>query len=492
MSKNLDHLFQEKLKSFEEVPDEKVWKSIEASLDKKKKNQKFIPIWWRLAGVAAALAILLYVINPFENTADSNIIITDIENTNTPNTDVKTSTDKDLVPADQNNGEQVVSTDDIDLEENNKSDATKNPSYVVNDAISEKPSNKSTEKSSQLTTIDNSKKEADNSVDFKKSESFSLPSNTNKEAVAIVDETGASKKNVDFKNEEAVQSILNETNTKEAIVLGEDEKKDIEKNASKKSIFDEIKEADEEEVVAENNTKKWSVGPSIAPVYFNGIGNGSPIHSDFSSNTKSGNVNLSFGLNVSYDISKKLSLRSGIHKVDFGYNTNDIAFSPTLNGVNDIANIDYSNNSRNIVVESNKKPKTFGLASKETFDTNTALDGSMLQQFGYLEMPLELTYSLIDKKVGINLIGGISSMFLMDNNIILESNGLSTEIGEANNINSVNFSTNIGFGINYKLTPKAQFNIEPMFKYHLNTFSETSGSFQPYSIGVYSGIKFKF
>lgn len=271
MSKNLDHLFQEKLKSFEEVPDEKVWKSIEASLDKKKKNQKFIPIWWRLAGVAAALAILLYVINPFENTADSNIIITDIENTNTPNTDVKTSTDKDLVPADQNNGEQVVSTDDIDLEENNKSDATKNPSYVVNDAISEKPSNKSTEKSSQLTTIDNSKKEADNSVDFKKSESFSLPSNTNKEAVAIVDETGASKKNVDFKNEEAVQSILNETNTKEAIVLGEDEKKDIEKNASKKSIFDEIKEADEEEVVAENNTKKWSVGPSIAPVYFNGI-----------------------------------------------------------------------------------------------------------------------------------------------------------------------------------------------------------------------------
>ncbi len=497
MSKNLDHLFQEKLKSFEDVPDEKVWKSIEASLDKKKKNQKFIPIWWRLAGVAAALAILLYVINPFGNTTDSNIIITDVENTNTPNIDVKTSTDKDLVPTDQNNGEQVVSTDDIiDLEENNKSDATKNPPYVVNDAVSESLSTKPTQKNSQIAAIDNSKEDVDNSLNNRNLKSFDLPSNIKKEAIAIVDEIDTPEKNVDninLKNEEAVQSILNETNTKETVAQIEEKKKDFENDALKKSLFDEIKEANEEEVVTENNLNKWSIGPSIAPVYFNSIGNGSPIHSDFASNSKSGNVNLSFGVNVSYDISKKLSLRSGIHKVDYGYNTNDIAFLSTLNSFNNISNIDYTKSSRNIIVESNLiKPSAFDIASKETPAANASLDGSMLQQFGYIEMPLEITYSLINKKVGVNLIGGISSMFLVDNNIILESDGLSTEIGEANNINSVNFSTNIGFGINYKLTSKAQFNIEPMFKYHLNTFSETSGNFQPYSIGIYSGIKFKF
>ena len=64
--------------------------------------------------------------------------------------------------------------------------------------------------------------------------------------------------------------------------------------------------------------------------------------------------------------------------------------------------------------------------------------------------------------------------------------------GEANNINSVNFSTNLGLGLDYKFTPKLKFNVEPVFKYQLNTFSNTSGSFNPYSLGVYSGFTLKF
>ena len=37
--KNIDKLFQEKLSDFSEMPDEKVWQSINASLDKKKKSR---------------------------------------------------------------------------------------------------------------------------------------------------------------------------------------------------------------------------------------------------------------------------------------------------------------------------------------------------------------------------------------------------------------------------------------------------------------------
>ncbi|PCJ97665.1 MAG: hypothetical protein COA50_04295 [Flavobacteriaceae bacterium] len=491
---NLDNLFQEKLKGFEDIPDEKVWRSIAASLEKKKKTRKVVPIWWRLGGVAAALAILLYVINPFGNTTDSNIIITDVENT-LPNTGEEINTDKNLiVPANQNKEVQVVSGEETKLNLEIDEIGGANTQYTTNDAIANILSEKIIQKNSQITAIENSNQQSNKSVENTNLKSFDLPSNTNEEVVAVENDMDTSEKNTDkisLKYEEAVQNILNETNTKEAIALNEDEKKNLEKDPSKKSIFEAIDET-EDELVVENNSKKWSVEPSIAPVYFNGIGNGSPIHSDFISNSKSGDVNLSFGVNISYDISKKLSVRSGIHKVDYGYNTNNIAFSSTLSGINDIANIDYTDNSRNIVVESNLKPSAFDVSSKETSFADTSLDGSMLQQFGYIEMPIELNYALVDKKIGINLIGGFSSMFLMDNNVILESDGLSTEIGKANNINAINFSTNIGFGINYKLTPKAQFNIEPMFKYHLNTFSETSGNFQPYSIGVYTGIKFKF
>ena len=39
---------------------------------------------------------------------------------------------------------------------------------------------------------------------------------------------------------------------------------------------------------------------------------------------------------------------------------------------------------------------------------------------------------------------------------------------------------------------KVQLNIEPVFKYQLNTFSDTAGNFQPFTIGIYSGLNFKF
>ena len=52
--KSIDELFRERFREFDEVPDEKVWKAIEASLEKKK-SRKVIPIWWKLGGIAAVL-----------------------------------------------------------------------------------------------------------------------------------------------------------------------------------------------------------------------------------------------------------------------------------------------------------------------------------------------------------------------------------------------------------------------------------------------------
>ena len=80
----------------------------------------------------------------------------------------------------------------------------------------------------------------------------------------------------------------------------------------------------------------------------------------------------------------------------------------------------------------------------------------------------------------------------MDNSISVESDQLATEVGEANNANSINFSTNIGIGFNYEISKKVQFNVEPIFKYQLNTFSDTAGDFRPFAIGVYSGLNFRF
>jgi len=77
--KNLEQLYLDGLKGFQETPDERVWRNIEASLEKKKRKG-IVPIWWQLGGVAALLAILFYVINPFANNVTiDGPTITDVE-----------------------------------------------------------------------------------------------------------------------------------------------------------------------------------------------------------------------------------------------------------------------------------------------------------------------------------------------------------------------------------------------------------------------------
>lgn len=266
---------------------------------------------------------------------------------------------------------------------------------------------------------------------------------------------------------------------------------------AKKSIFEEIENQEEqrEEKVANN---RWSAGPNVAPVYFNALGEGSPVNSIFSPNAKSGNVNMSYGVSVAYAVTKKLTIRSGINKVDYGYDTEDVAFSSSsaLASTNSqLSTIDYAETSNTLTISSkvvaSDKFSTISSALDVTAKSPTR-EGFMSQQFGYIELPVELNYALIDKKFGVNLIGGVSSLFLIDNAVSLTSGELTTEIGEANNINDLNFSANMGLGINYNFSQKVRFNVEPIFKYQLNTFSNVNGTFRPYSVGVYSGLTFQF
>lgn len=514
--KKLDELFQDKFLDFKEVPDDRVWKSIEASLDKKKKK-RIIPLWWQLIGIAAALLIGFILFNPFTNTNDTEQIITDVKqnnpdgdiNTADPNVN-KTGFEKTLEDStgiarkekvesfSDENTVEIANTPEAASE---KSDAeqeiSKQKSKIAVDnwttnkeavaqtkATTQKEKGKIEEKQdlnfnedtlvldAQIAQSDNTKKEKD-------TEEQLLNSDTSQKIKSI--DTGVTSNS---KNAVAVNTVQKETT------------EEILEDPKKKSIFEEIKEQ-EEEAVAEKSTKKWSAGPSVAPVYFNAIGEGSSVHSIFVPNSKSGNINLSYGLSVAYEISPKLTLRSGVHKVDYGYDTNDVAFSSSLTASTNgqIDNIDYASTSKNLVVSSQKGGSANSFADNNSIDVSAQdpeRNGVMSQQLGYVEVPLELNYALIDNKFGLNVIGGVSSLFLVDNSVALTSGNLTTEMGEANNVNDLNFSANVGLGVNYKFSQKVQLNIEPVFKYQLNTFSETDGTFNPYSLGIYSGLRFKF
>ena len=155
---------------------------------------------------------------------------------------------------------------------------------------------------------------------------------------------------------------------------------------------------------------------------------------------------------------------------------------------NNLRNIEYfSNNAVKFVNDANYSSLT--TTEKEIQNTNT---GNLNQKMGYYELPMEVSYAVLDKKFGVNLIGGFSTLFLNENTISLVSPQSNIELGEAKNLSQVHFSTNVGLGFKYQISKSFQINMEPMVKYQLNTFSNNSGDFKPLFIGLYSGISYGF
>lgn len=493
----MDKIFQEKFKDFTKVPDEKVWKSISNSLDQKKKSRRMVPLWWKLAGVAALIAIMFLIVQPFGEAGGSDVIISDRDQPESPaaidnpagNADdntTNTEMDKGLSSSE---GAAEVTSDDNETLVNEVGQPAKPESEHV-------PTHKSGSKGAETQITENVKRGVVGDREGK-IHNQAGPVAT-QDGMAQVDNAGSLKDEAGNSDPGTFRSDpSNIAKDGERMAHEATAQKEEAGAAGKKSIFDEINE-DGEEIVAASGNNRWSLGARVAPVYFSSIGEGSPIHPNFVTNSKSGNVNLSYGLSVSYEVAPKLSVRSGVNKVDYGYDTNDIRFTSSLAASTQVhlSNIDYALASKNLVVQSlSDSEGTSDIIlnnAKEVAGPEPSQSGRMVQQFGYLEVPLELNYALLERKLGINLIGGVSSLFLLDNSVTLQSNSGVTQIGEANNINSINFSTNVGFGINYMLSQKIQVSVEPMFKYQLHTFADSSGDFQPFSVGVYSGLNFKF
>jgi hypothetical protein len=540
--KKLDELFRDTLSDFKEAPNDSVWASIEASLDKKKKK-RVLPLWWSLSGVAAALLVGFLIFNPFNKNSTTEQIITNTEQNNTDPI-IDSNDASKVLKIDQNNEKaNEVATDnktksiikETEAQAVTKNDTQNNYSKNAQDANQQKKDVPGSDWSKEKEAIVQTKNIGDQNSNKLKNkayqdinkpklktdgaiaESQESHQQTTKETNAaqnldVVEkipgdkETAVAVNNTEIEQKTSTTSgsidsdavgKLNATSKESQVAANEVEhKKDSLNMGNKKSIFDEI-EMKEEDAVAKASTKKWSAGPSVAPVYFNAIGEGSSVHSIFVPNSKSGNINMSYGLSVGYEISPKLTVRSGIHKVDYGYDTNDIAFSssPIASTNGQIDNINYRVTSKNLVISSKPGGSALTQAPTNSLDVSAQSverEGIMTQQIGYLEIPVELNYALIDKKFGLNVIGGVSSLFLVDNSVSLTSGDLITEMGDANNLNDLNFSANFGLGVNYKFSQNIQLNIEPVFKYQLNTFSETDGTFNPYALGVYSGLSFKF
>ncbi len=509
--KHIDRLFQEKLKNFEATPDDAVWDELSQKLGhKQKNNRRIVPLWLKLTGIAAGLALLFVlgrsIINPNDNVPTDEIIVEQEDAVKQP-----LENEKDVLNENPSSGDEVVveeqENDGIELNEslknnnfNNSNTQTGNENAVVDNPLNDRnkladPNYKDKRSQSvadqQKQNPKSPQNNADNRLLNEKKIQEELINNPSKEQNAVATAESKQKQNSTENSNTINEELpLSENNT-EAVVAEIDEA-DKEDAASEieKAIEDQNKE---EEFVEdeESNQKRWSVAPNIAPVYFNTLGSGSSIDDQFSGNSKSGNINMSYGVAVDYKLNNKLSVRAGVNRLNIGYNTNNVIVYNNIDTDVDtppLKNVRLSEQGQTLSFLS---AEGINFAQVPTVVTQN-IQSSIDQELGFIEIPLEVAYNISDSKLGVDLIGGFSTLFLNKNEVYSSLQGERTFLGEATNVSQTSFSANLGVGLKYKVSEKVNLKLEPTFKYQLNTFSETSGSFNPFVLGVYTGFSFKF
>ncbi len=532
-NKNIDRLFQEKFKDFEATPNEKIWKNIASSLQEKEKKKRIIPFWWKLSGVAALLAVGFFIGNeyigndhlqiPSVQTKRSQSIKNEIVTKTTLSNDVTTNENSAIAGSEKMKTHQEISEKKQDFASEKQKLANENKVQNSNNkaiATSVSVSNSINSKKQKIVTVANRDNEnivGSKNVTSYQSSHMGYDDKKGRNYLAKKEPILNNKNNVadNIAQEKANQSL--EKNTANTIVTTDSKVKNSsekEIKSTEKDVLNSEKITNSEIIATFSETKKeetktneleavlaqkekdkkkknpseinrWLITSTIAPIFFGSTSNDSPVDAKLNSNSKTYENSMSYGVGLQYNLTKKLAIRAGINKLDLDYATNDVAFLENTQNVESLVAISTENNIE-FVGEGLNSFDGFTLAS------NTVNKGTLRQEFGYYEIPFELSYAVIDKKIKVNVITGLSTLFLDKNNVSLKSQKYDVAMGEANNVNKVNFSGNLGLGINYNLYKSFYLNLDSILKYQLNTFNANSGDFNPYTIGLYSGISYKF
>ena len=529
-SKKIERLFQEKFKDFEAIPPSNSWNAITSKMNSTEKEKKKLPFFFTLSHIAASIVLIGFLSLNYDelkttiNFSKSSEInsenkkIVEKEELEKRNNDNKIKNENNL------NTSKTVENNSFEIEKNNSFEKKKNGNIVSVDNTTNTVKDRKNKTSKYKNLINVDTENVVNSTINKKTNTNSNKENVNSKISDDVislnslvsdfenqDNNFYNQKNSNQKSTTSLISEFNANTSSELINNTIDNLKSQEKlvftDISKYELVDSLqitlnqkienpleillREIEKKEIAYEKEERsKWALGTTIAPVYFNSIEGGSPIDPVFKNSSKDFRNTTGFGLNASYDISKRLSVKSGINFINMNYLTNDVAYQSNIK----LVNSNPSNINRNqfgITLAFTSKENMFqAFGDIDNFVSNNI--GSLRQEIGYVEVPMELGYKIVDKKLKIELIGGVSTLFLSNNSISLIKNDLELEIGKASNLNKIHFSSNVGLGFKYSFWKAFSANFQPMFKYQINPFSQNAGDFRPYFIGLNTGLSYQF
>jgi len=255
---------------------------------------------------------------------------------------------------------------------------------------------------------------------------------------------------------------------------------------------------------------KWSVGGQFSPIYsFRYIGQNSlDSYRDSYNSHENGMFTYTGGLHIQYNANPKIKIYTGIYYSRMGQQIDDIqlyksanngAINLPIKGNLDINNSIGSITSRNDILyfQDQSGFRVEPLSLSETYDPLKEglipMNAHIIQSLDYLEVPLIIRYKLIDKKVDLNILGGVSTNFMVRNEAYASYEGSKIHIGETNGLKTINYSSTLGLGLEYNLTETISLSLEPAFKYYINSINRSDNiNTHPYSIGIFTGLSYIF
>jgi hypothetical protein len=228
-------------------------------------------------------------------------------------------------------------------------------------------------------------------------------------------------------------------------------------------------------------------------------------------NSEQGLIALAGGLRVGYAAGRRLSVQSGLYYSRYGQEKNksgevfmdeyayldrsNVTYLSIPNSTGTIqASSGNSGHYENVISTSTGGKGNFysnnGFPAISSDNIQVAESGiTAIQYFDYLELPVNVKYKIIDRKLSFSFVGGVITNFLVNNGVQLKQDGNKESFGTTRDINKVNYQGSVGLGLDYPLKDRLAISLEPRFRYYLNPIDQRF-NVHPYSFGIFAGISY--
>lgn len=229
-----------------------------------------------------------------------------------------------------------------------------------------------------------------------------------------------------------------------------------------------------------------AISPYTSILNYGSITKASSIDDRLVNNPREAISTVGYGVHLDYKLTENVSIRLGAGYTPLKYRTNNFQVAITNGSINIFELSAINTNDLNGSGTTGNSPQAISF-----FTTNNVV--SIQQDISYIEVPLDVQYRFINKRIALSINPGIS-VFLLDNNEIFATadSGQSIFVGRDTNLNDLSFAFNLGLGGHYNINRKWRANIEPVFRYQLNPYNNSLSNFRPYYIGVQFGMSYKF